>query len=184
MGVHLIRAAMTETQHHRRPGGGNELVLVCGVGPRRKEAPAMALSIESIPAPKAGGDRTRSTTVLALTGELDASNYESLIAAARTARAAGATGLVLDLAGLTFMASSGLVALYSAVRIMAGEEPPDPEMGWGAIHEMEDDDRPSDLVRLANVQPAVERVLDRTGMRRLFHLDPSRDAAVAALAGA
>jgi anti-anti-sigma regulatory factor len=56
-------------------------------------------------------------------------------------------------------------------------------MGWGTIHSMEDDDRPSDAVRLANVQPAVERVLDRTGLRRLFHLDPSRDAAVAALGG-
>jgi serine/threonine-protein kinase RsbW len=178
MGVHLIRAATAQTQHHRRPGGGNELVLVCGVGPRRKEAPAMALSIDSI-----GADGAPGTTVLTLTGELDASNYETLIEAARTARASGATSLVLDLGGLTFMASSGLVALYSAVRIMAGEEPPDPEMGWGAIHSMEDDDRPSDAVRLANVQPAVERVLDRTGLRRLFHLDASRDAAVAALGG-
>src|SRR3954470_24900985 len=139
MGVHLIRAAAAQTQHHRRPGGGNELVLVCGVRPRPKEAPAMALSIESI-----GADGAPGTTVLALTGELDASNYERLIEAARAARAGGATSLVLDLGGLTFMASSGLVALYSAVRIMAGEEPPDPEMGWGTIHSMEDDDRPSD----------------------------------------
>ncbi|HEY2915759.1 MAG TPA: ATP-binding protein [Candidatus Limnocylindrales bacterium] len=32
MGVHLIRAATDETRHHPRPGGGNELVLVCDVG--------------------------------------------------------------------------------------------------------------------------------------------------------
>jgi anti-sigma regulatory factor (Ser/Thr protein kinase) len=38
MGVHLIRAATDETRHHPRPGGGNELVLVCDVGPRAKEA--------------------------------------------------------------------------------------------------------------------------------------------------
>jgi serine/threonine-protein kinase RsbW len=37
MGVHLIRAATTETRHHRRPGGGNELVLVCDVARRPEE---------------------------------------------------------------------------------------------------------------------------------------------------
>jgi len=91
---------------------------------------------------------------------------------------------VLDLGGLTFMASSGLVALYSVVRIMRGEAPPDPEAGWGAIHDMEEDteDRIS-TVRLAALQPAVERVLDRTGMKRLFEVDASREAALAALRG-
>lgn len=38
MGVHLIRAATDETRHHRRPGGGNELVLVCDIAPRSTEA--------------------------------------------------------------------------------------------------------------------------------------------------
>ena len=37
------------------------------------------------------------------------------------------------------MASSGLFALHSAVRIMRGETPPDPEAGWGALHEMAHD---------------------------------------------
>jgi serine/threonine-protein kinase RsbW len=37
MGVHLIRAATDETRHHPRPGGGNELVLVCDVGRRSRE---------------------------------------------------------------------------------------------------------------------------------------------------
>lgn len=37
MGVHLIRAATDETRHHPRPGGGNELILVCDVERRSKE---------------------------------------------------------------------------------------------------------------------------------------------------
>lgn len=37
MGVHLIRAATDETRHHPRPGGGNELVLVCDVVRRSQE---------------------------------------------------------------------------------------------------------------------------------------------------
>jgi len=123
-------------------------------------------------------------TVVELAGELDASNYEQVIDVVRKEYDAGSRGLVFDLGELTFMASSGLVALYSVVRIMRGEAPPDPEAGWGAIHDMEEDteDRIS-TVRLAALQPAVERVLDRTGMKRLFEVDASREAALAALRG-
>jgi serine/threonine-protein kinase RsbW len=179
MGVHLIRAAMDETRHHPRPGGGNELILVCDVKRGSREERAMALTIESVDS--GAGPQV---AVLALAGELDASNYESLIDRVAAAHAAGARALVLDLGGLTFMASSGLVALYSAVRIMRGEAPPDPDAGWGAIHAMEDDpDAASSGVRLASVQPAVDRVLERTGLKRLFNVDASWNAAVAALAG-
>ena len=41
--------------------------------------------------------------------------------------------LVIDLAGLTYMASAGLVALHSAAILMAGGEPPDPEGGWDTL---------------------------------------------------
>lgn len=138
----------------------------------------MPLSIESI---ATGDDRI---AALALVGELDASNYETFVDRVRAAYDAGARGLALDLGGLTFMASSGLVALYSVVRIMHGEAPPDPEAGWGAIHDMEEDreDRTA-AVRLAAVQPAVDRVLERTGMKRLFEVDETREASLAALRG-
>ncbi len=123
----------------------------------------------------------RPVAVLALAGELDASNYERLIEAAQAAYGRGARGLVLDMSGLTFMASSGLVALYSAVRIMRGDEPPDPESGWGALHELANEEATARNVRLAAVQPPVERVLDRTGLRRLFELDAGAGDAIAAL---
>jgi anti-anti-sigma regulatory factor len=124
-------------------------------------------------------------TVVALDGELDASNYEQVIDVARDAYADGSRGLVLDLEHLTFMASSGLFALHSAVRIMRGETPPDPEEGWAALHQMaHDSDSQSPNVRLAAAQEPIARVLDRTGMLRLFALDASRADAVAALQGA
>lgn len=124
-------------------------------------------------------------TVVALDGELDASNYESVIDVVRTAYADGSRGLVFDLSGLTFMASSGLFALHSAVRIMRGETPPDPEGGWGALHEMTQDSASvASNVRLAETQDAIARVLERTGMARLFGMDANRADAVAALQGA
>jgi anti-anti-sigma factor len=117
-------------------------------------------------------------SVMVLTGELDASNYERLIDAVRREYDAGSRGLVIDLAGLTFMASSGLVALYAAERIFRGEPAPDLEAGWQVIHDLEAETSAAANIRLAAVQPAVERVLQRTGLSRLFPMDPT--AAVAA----
>jgi anti-anti-sigma factor len=139
---------------------------------------AMTIDVDHV-----GGDP--SVCVIALDGELDASNYEQVIDAVREAYAGGDRGLVLDLGNLTFMASSGLFALHSAVRIMRGETPPDPEAGWGALHEVSaDHDREVGNVRIAAPQDAIARVLDRTGMNRLFGVSDSRDDAVAALRGA
>jgi len=138
----------------------------------------MTIDVEDL-----GGDRA--VSVLALDGELDASNYERLIEVVRDAYARGTRALVLDLANLSFMASSGLFALHSAFRIMRGETPPDPESGWGALHEMSGDhDLESADVRIAAPQEAIARVLERTGIGKLFPIDPDRDAAVAALQGA
>jgi anti-anti-sigma factor len=124
-------------------------------------------------------------SVVSLDGELDASNYERLIEVVRDAYARGTRGLVLDFSKLSFMASSGLFALHSAFRIMRGETPPDPEAGWGALHEMAGDhDAEAGNVRIAAPQEAIARVLERTGMGRLFVVEADRDAAVAALQGA
>ena len=139
---------------------------------------AMTIDVEDL-----GG--SPAVSVLELDGELDASNYERVIEAVRDAYARGARGLVLDLSKLTFMASSGLFALHSAFRIMRGETPPDPEAGWGALHEVAGDHEAETAnVRIAAPQDAIARVLDRTGMGRLFPIDGDRAAAVTALQGA
>ena len=139
---------------------------------------AMTIDVEHM-----GG--SPSITVVALDGELVASNYERVIEVVRDAYANGARGLVLDLERLTFMASSGLFALHSALRIMRGDTPPDPEMGWGALHEVsQDHDSAASNVRLAAAQEPIARVLERTGMTGLFGIDASRADAIAALQGA
>jgi anti-anti-sigma regulatory factor len=122
--------------------------------------------------------------VFTLEGELDASNFEALIDAARTAAGNGVRRLVLDLGGLTYMGSSGLVALHSAAMLMRGEEPPSPESGWSAFHQLGDEiSAPPDRepLALAAPQPPVRRVLERSGMARIFPIHPDREAAVGAL---
>ena len=58
---------------------------------------------------------------------------------------------------------------------MQGEEPPDPEYGWGALHEIGravDDGAIQSAVQLCGVQPGVREVLERPGSIALP--DPSR----------
>jgi anti-anti-sigma regulatory factor len=121
-------------------------------------------------------------TVITLEGELDASNFERLIDDVRGLYDAGARNLLFDLSGLTFLASSGLVALHSIVRIMRGEPPPDPDAGWDALHSLGLDVESGTAqreVQLAAPQAAVARVLQRTGLDRLFKVHPDRAAGIA-----
>jgi anti-anti-sigma factor len=118
-------------------------------------------------------------TVLALDGELDASNFQDVIETARRLYDEGTRLLIIDLARLTYMASSGLVALHSIVQIMHGQEPLDPEGGWATLHSLEGDKQSE--VRLAAPQPAIQRVLQRTGLDRMFIVHADRDLAIAAL---
>jgi anti-anti-sigma factor len=121
-------------------------------------------------------------TVITLEGELDASNFERLIDDVRGLYDAGARNLLFDLSGLTFLASSGLVALHSIVRIMRGEPPPDPDAGWDALHSLGLDVESGVAqreVQLAAPQAAVARVLQRTGLDRMFVVHADRAAGIA-----
>jgi anti-anti-sigma regulatory factor len=121
-------------------------------------------------------------TVMALHGELDGSNFQDVIAKARELYAAGTRHLLLDLSGLSFMSSSGLVALHSIALLMQGQAPPDPEFGWQAFHALDGVGREgiSQHIKLLNPQPKVERSLHITGMKELFEVHTERATALAA----
>jgi anti-anti-sigma factor len=122
-------------------------------------------------------------TVMALSGELDASNYLRLVDDVRPVYAAGGRHLLLDLSELTFISSSGLVSLYMIEKVMQGQEPPDPEYGWGAMHEVGravEEGGVQTAVQLCGLQPEVREVIERTGLDRLFPIHPDRATALAA----
>jgi anti-anti-sigma regulatory factor len=126
--------------------------------------------------------RADGVAVVELAGELDASNFEQVIDTVREVHGAGARTLVLDLARLTYMGSSGLVAIHAAAMVMRGEEPPSSEDGWDVFHRLghKVDEGEKPPVLLAGAQPNVDRVLERTGMKRLFDVHPDRASALAA----
>jgi anti-anti-sigma regulatory factor len=119
--------------------------------------------------------------ILAIHGDLDASNYEQVIAKARELYAAGALHLLLDLSSMPFMGSSGVVALHSVALLMRGETPPDPEAGWQAFHSI-DQARAGGVqqqVKLLSPQPKVSRTLQITGMDDFFEIHTDKQAAIA-----
>jgi anti-anti-sigma factor len=120
-------------------------------------------------------------TVLGTHGDLDASNYQDLIARAQDAYDAGTRDMLLDLSDTSYMSSSGLVALQSIASLMRGEEPTDSEEGWGAIRAI-DRHRESGLqkhLKLLSPQPRVERVLEMVGFARFLEVHTDLESAIA-----
>ncbi len=117
--------------------------------------------------------------VMRLEGELDAASYLSVIDRARELQGDGTRHLVLDLSDLAYMGSSGLFAIHSIATLLRGEEPPDPDAGWGAIHAMDrGGSEKVDNLKLLNPQPQVDRVLERSGLKRFFETYTDRAQAV------
>jgi anti-anti-sigma factor len=121
-------------------------------------------------------------TILRVQGDLDGSNYLDVIAKAKEAQQGGAKGLLLDLSGVPYMSSAGLVALHSAVQLLRGEQPPDPAAGWSTLKSVASS-KPADgaqqFVKLLNPQPRVARTLEMSGMNVFFEAYTDETAALA-----
>lgn len=120
-------------------------------------------------------------TILAIQGDLDASNFQDVITKAREVYQTGARYLLIDMSGMPFMSSSGLVALHSMAMLFQGKQPPDPEYGWEAFHSI---DRVQDrgvqrFIKLLNPQPRVSRTLEVSGMNAFFEIHTDQETAIA-----
>lgn len=120
-------------------------------------------------------------TVLQPHGDLDASNYRDFISKAKEAYDAGARDMVLDLSGIPYMSSSGLVALHTIALMLRGEPPPDEDLGWQALRAIrrDTDGDVHEHCKLCNPQPRVDKVLDMAGFRQFMEVYTDLDAAVA-----
>ncbi len=121
-------------------------------------------------------------TILKLQGELDASSYLEVINKAKEIYDDGTENLLLDMSQLSFMASSGLVALHSVALVMRGEEPPDPESGWSAFHaianEVEGENKFEKHLKLLNPQPRVARTLEIAGFNNIIEVFTDKNSAI------
>ncbi len=123
---------------------------------------------------------TAPVAVLGIEGDLDASNYQDLIAKAREAFDTGARHIVLDLSQTGFISSSGLVAIHSIALLLRGERPLDLEDGWASLHAVAvglGAGRQADL-KFLNPQPRVMRTLQIAGLNEAFEIYTDRAAAI------
>ncbi len=126
-------------------------------------------------------------SVMALHGELDASNYLDVIDYVRQLYQKGTRQLIIDLSDVSFLSSSGLVALHSAALLMRGDEPPSPELGWSAFHAIASDVEQEGFetcCTLVNPQTRVRKSLEMTGFSAFLHIYNDIDSAVQAFANA
>jgi anti-anti-sigma regulatory factor len=120
-------------------------------------------------------------TVLQPHGDLDAHTYQELIAAAKVAWNGGSRDMVLDLGDVHYLSSSGLVAIHTIARLLHGQELPDPEAGWSAIHAIEHETGEAHPhLKLLSPQPPVDKVLTITGFKQMFDVHADLEVAVAA----
>jgi len=120
-------------------------------------------------------------TVLQTHGDLDASNYQDLIAKAQQVYETGGRDILIDMSDTKFMGSSGLVALHSIALLLRGDELPNPESGWAAFHAI-DRDRDTGLqrhVKLFNLQPQVDRALEMSGLKQFLEVYTDQETAIA-----
>lgn len=99
--------------------------------------------------------------VAVLRGMIDPRNVEALGASFAAASAKGYRTLVLDLADIRYLNSSGLSFLVNLSDVLAAR--------GGSLH-------------LANLQPKVKVVFELMAVDRFFSLNPSIEAALAAIA--
>ena len=120
-------------------------------------------------------------TVLQPHGDLDGATYRELIDAAQGLYDAGVRDMILDLSLVPYSSSSGLVAIHTIALLLRGEQLPDPEYGWGAIHAMGKDVEGGmqEHLKLFNPQPKVNKVLETTGFKLFFEIYIDLDEAVA-----
>lgn len=121
-------------------------------------------------------------TILVLHGDLDGSNYQTLITTADKVYQSGTTNLILDLSQLNYMSSAGLVALHAIAKLLQGGPLPDPNAGWEAFHAIERDQAAGthSHLKLLSSQGKVDQVLVMTGMKSFFDVYTDRQAAIAA----
>jgi anti-anti-sigma factor len=118
-------------------------------------------------------------TILKLDGRLDSHTYQELITKTQELYQAGACDFLLDLSDLTYISSSGLVALCSIAMLARGEQLPNAKEGRSIrplVHATEAGTQKH--FKLLNPTSEVMHIFDIVGLATLFDVFTNLEEAV------
>lgn len=109
-------------------------------------------------------------TIFRVSGDIDGSTYQDLIARGEEALKSGTRALLIDLGGTAFISTAGMIALYTLAKMMQNAEHVDFEVtredfrepGWKRSLSRQK------TTKLLNLQPMVKHVLDMAGFLEFF----------------
>lgn len=119
-------------------------------------------------------------TVMLLEGELDSSNYTSVIDKAQQAYDEGARHLLLDLTRVPYVSSAGLMALHTVARIFMGQSvniKDGARPTFRALNPKQDTDARSHI-KVLDPQPPVRQVLDVVGLGQFLEIHTDLETAL------
>jgi anti-anti-sigma regulatory factor len=118
-------------------------------------------------------------TVMKLAGNLDASNYADVISTAQEAYDEGARNLLIDLSGVPYVSSAGLMSLHTVALIFGGYAMKNGS-GRPAFRSVnaQNEKVVRQHVKLLNPQSAVDEVLDTVGLKQFLDVHTELAAAV------
>ena len=126
---------------------------------------------------------SKPVTILKVAGVLDATNYQDLIDKARQLYQTGTRALILDFSQVTFMSSSGILALHNIAIMLRGQVSQDIGEGWSESHPIshfiEEETHYEKNLKLLNPQPRVRKSLETTGFDQIIEIFNDRAAALA-----
>jgi anti-anti-sigma regulatory factor len=121
-----------------------------------------------------------SVTIMKLAGNLDASNYAEMIARAQDMYDDGARNLLVDLSGVPYVSSAGLMSLHSVALIFSGYSMKAKETGRPAFRSINAQNAKTvrEHVKLLNPQHDVDQVLDVVGLKQFLDIYTDLETAV------
>jgi anti-anti-sigma regulatory factor len=118
-------------------------------------------------------------SVMKLMGNLDASSYATVIAKAQDAYDEGARNLLIDLSGVPYVSSAGLMSLHTVALLFGGYSMKN-GAGRPAFRSInaQNEKVVRQHVKLLSPPPAVEEVLDVVGLKHFLDIYTDLETAV------
>jgi len=118
------------------------------------------------------------TAVMHLKGNLDGSNYVEVVTKAQELYKNPVYDLILDLREVPYVSSAGLVAIHKIALLYSGVSQKMESGGAEADPDFTHSSHARKHVKLLSPQPAVDQILDTTGLKLFFEVFDDLESAL------